>query len=158
MSLSVTSLGIYKADNHRVVCQHYVHSLSLLKADCDANIIMSSHYALLTGALFASILLTSSLSPLIFYRKTRSFRKRGECYRNEDGIATSTVQLAFDRESGIYILGLLLCSAFGLLINISAAILLHTTSDSVSNRQGLLPVALKAVAAVSRISSTNFND
>ena len=52
-------------------------------------------------------------------------RNRGEHYRNEDGAATDSAQLAFDREWQIYVFVLLLCGASGLAVNISAAMLLH---------------------------------
>ena len=118
--------------------------------------IMFDGSALFAAALLASMTLTLFISPTLFYRKNQPVKGNEEYYRNEDGNTTGSAQIAFDRKSRIYVSGLLICSAFGLLINGSAAILM-IDPDGVLDRRELLPFALKVSATVSAIPPLALN-
>ena len=111
---------------------------------------MPDHPDLFSSALFASISLTLFISPILLYRRNRSARKREKYYEKEDGTPTVHAQRAFDRQSRIRISVMLVVSAFGFVINISAAVLLKIQPESVLDHQELLLIILKASAAVSR--------
>ena len=107
-------------------------------------------------ALLASISLTLLISPLLFCQRTRSFKDSRGYHRNEDGITTGPVQHSFDRQSRIQILGLILCSAFGLVINTFAAVFIRKQADAPLEGHELIAVSLKASATVSRKSLGEF--
>ena len=86
----------------------------------------------------------------MFFRGKHNSIKQGELYQDEDGATTPQAQAAFARRHRVYITVTLVLNVLGLLVNISAAILLRNGLNNISIRLQLLEIFLKVSAAVNK--------
>ena len=108
-------------------------------------------------ALIASILIAVSISLPIFYHGKHVILPDGELYHDQDGTATPQAQSTFVRVHRVYVTATLILNILGLLVNISAAILMRDNLSSFPIRIQLLEISLKISAAVSKFSLQEYS-
>lgn len=110
---------------------------------------MSTVSIIVPALLAISILFAACISLPTFYLRRKFLRKDGGLYHDIDGGTTSDAEVAFVQTTQRYIMAILVISGAGLLVNITAAVLLEPgTLEKASDGPEIGGILLRLCAAV----------